>query len=127
MPTDSVARRVNVVVRRWLRMRSSRVGKCYSVCPLVSLDLIVMRCCAPDGVRGMKFKYSRCSRLLFCRGGSGFSLFRREMKAKVFVSSDRGRWGLERRRKELGEGDSGEDEGGAQEGAAAKMFMQNEE
>jgi hypothetical protein len=106
------------------------------VYPLVSLDLIVVYCCAPDYEGGINLKYSRCSSLLplharreaHHRGERRLSkLFRREMRAKVFVSlvwMD-GEWGD--RRKQFYERDSGEDKGCSYEGTAAKMLVQNEE
>ena len=42
MPTESVASRAKVVVRRWLRMRSSKAGRSVQFgVSIVSLDLIV--------------------------------------------------------------------------------------
>ena len=128
MPTESVARsskrRGEAAAADALEQMSE---KCYSVCPLVSHNLIVVRCCAPDCVRGLNLKYSRCSLPLLHLRRDGFT---RCLDAKYWqkssVSSVRvgGEWnGC---RKQFGEGDSREDEGRSQERAAAKMFVQDE-
>ena len=75
-------------------------------------------------MRGMKFKYSRCSRLSFCaRRGGDHTLFRRKKKTKVFVKSDGGYRDWRIGREKLDKSDPCEDEGGSTQGSAAKMFM----